>query len=126
MDNLELIDTANFWVRMAGRIGFVVLLVAFYKLYKIFASPLTKAKYKWFIRLFASSVVISFALLVVNFIFDYSWIALASMTFNGTTTFILAIYVFKQANTLENHIGSTEYRDVEKAMDALILRMKYR
>lgn len=126
MDNIEILNTANFWVRAASRIGFVVLLVAFYKLYTLIASPLAKIRYKSFIRLLGVSILISFALLTADYLTDYPVITLISMMFNGATTFGSALYILKQAKRLESHVGSEEYEVVKRAMDALMLRMKYR
>jgi len=124
MENFSGYDAINYFLRFFGRIGFCLLIFALYRVYRLFASPLTQKRHKKFIVSFGISIIVSFALLILNYVIPMSWLSTASISFNVFTTYIFAFYLYLQGNVLETYRGSEEFKTLSRAMDALILKLK--
>lgn len=117
--------TLDIALKFVGRVGFCLLLVALHRLYLLFSSPLTRAEHKKPMFLFGGSVLLSFILLAINFVIPDVWLTFVVMGFNIVVTYAFAIYLYKQGNKLQKFKTSDEYLMYNRAMDALILKMKH-
>jgi uncharacterized membrane protein len=113
-------------LKFFGKIGFILVLLSVYKFYNAFASPLVKARHRHFIVLYAISMIISLLSIVLNFIIPSDSLSTASMVFSVSITFVLAFYLYRQANILEEYRGSEEFRMLTKSMDSMMALLKYR
>lgn len=125
MKNASTYEIINYFLRVVGRIGFCILLLAIYKVYHLFASPLVKKRHKTFIRFYIVSMVLGFVLLGLNFIVPDDLITTVAMAFNTLTTYIIGGYLYYQGNVLEGYRTSDEFKNLTGAMDAMILKMKH-
>lgn len=119
-------EELNYFLRLAGRIGFCILIITIYRFYQIFASPLVKKRHKRFIRIFAVSLLVSLILLIVNYILPDQWFSVLSTSFNVLTTYILTFYLYHQSKILEQNASTEEFKQLSLAMDSLILILKHR
>lgn len=120
----ETYDSIFAIIRVIGRIGFVFLLVNFYRVYRIFASPLFKNRSRIFIRFFAGAVVLGFILMLIEFFTDNSIMPLITVGFNTITTYVLVFYLGRHVDELESKKGSAEYVKYTLAMDNFIKTLK--
>ena len=123
---VEDLAMVNYILRWIGRIGFVILIFTIYRVYALFASPQTKLQHQWFIRGFGASIVVSFIILFLDYFIPSQILSSISVGFNVLTMLILAVYIHLQGNVLDKFKSSDEYKEAQRTMDALILKMKHR
>lgn len=117
--------TIDFLLRFAGRTGFILLIIALYRLYLLFSSPLTRIRHKKPLAVVVTSLVVSFILLIINYIIPDDWMSRLVMVFNVVTTFIFGIYLYHQGTVLQEIKSTSEYYRYKQSLDSLILRMKH-
>lgn len=111
-------------LRIIGRIGFCLLILVLYRLYKLIASPLLRQNNKKFVFLFGLSIIIGFILMWMEYLFPASWPPNVSIAFNVITTYILTAYLYLQVRKLEVNVYSPEFEKLRNAMDSAILSLK--
>ena len=116
----------NYLLRVVGQVGGIALALVLFRLYKIFASPLTQKRHKNFIYLLGISILISFILLAMNYVLPAEWFPTFEISFNVVGTYALALYLYHQGNILGRHKDSDEYINLSRAMDAMIVKLKTR
>lgn len=122
--SLESYDLINYFLRLAGRVGFCILLITLYRLYQLFASPLVRRRNKTFVSFYASILIFSFFLLAVEYILPELWMSSLSMGFNVISTYILVIYINYQVFIIRKVKTSSEFHELSQAFDALIASLK--
>jgi hypothetical protein len=120
----EAYDLMTSILRLFARIGFIFLLVNFYRGYKVLASPLFKHESKFFIRVFFGAVIVGFLLMLTEFFTDNSLLPLATVAFNTITTYVLVFYLDGRVDELNKQKDSAEYHKYTEAMDNFIMRLK--
>lgn len=131
VDILNLYDTFNSpvvtdFMRLVGRVGFILLVFAVYKLWQGVSSPLLRNRTKLFVRIFSLVIFTSFVFGVVDYLANPQWLHLTSITFNVIVTYVLAWYVNRQADVLRRATGTSEYVEYSTALDNLMMTLKRR
>lgn len=117
-------DMSQYVLRLIGRIGFCLLILVLYRLYRFIASPLLRQHNKKFVFLFGMSILVGFVLMWIEYLFPASWPPNISILFNVLTTYVLTVYLHFQVRKLESSPAQSQFEQLRNSMDAVIISLK--
>jgi len=120
----EQLEMFEWTIRIFARIGAILWVIALYRLWTTFASPVLQKSTWPFVICFAIALGFSIILNIIDYYTTTPWARMISMTFNVSFTYALAFYVNNQANKIRRTRGSSEYLKYSTAMDEYIASLK--